>query len=430
MAYASLLKSIKDLIDRMNTPAGKIARFSYTEDAYANREIEGVSTYDFAQAQNIPDLDHTDTNPIILDKGIRAQGASIARNFQNHFTGRVSFNLNLVVDLLAVLFDWFVSFLPSTPHIYDTQATYMPGDRAMLTMSTPLVPVYATYERNSNGAAGTVNIPPTNTQYWQRMDEITPLARELADSAYTDLNNVVRTGVYSFITTGAASAIQHFPPIPPGTTNASGVLTVKADINGSDVTEQSFLFIEPGIEFTRTLRGTAVVWDWYKTKAPYGLEIVGVPNAWAFRIGTDPNDTTGRNLYGHLYMFYEQSNPTPAFEVDFANEALFAQIAIHNSLTTDVTLTTGLRDVVMGLGYSFSIDAPLVVPAGGSVQIDCRCGQSVLTDPYLPSPGADISNLIMPPLAQVNPAQPNLSATFSQSLVVPNPTYGHLLWRY
>lgn len=80
----------------------RVANFAYTQEAYDNDNIDGVSEYDVNNAQNIPtaDAETLDVNSTVLNKGYRSQASSITRMLMNHFLGRTSYNLNKAVDMI------------------------------------------------------------------------------------------------------------------------------------------------------------------------------------------------------------------------------------------------------------------------------------------------------------------------------------------
>lgn len=81
----------------------KVAKTAYTDTAYADDDAAGVSSYEYAQEQNIPNIASIDTNDKILTKGFRSQSASIPRMYLNHMFGRISYNLNKAVDFLNTI---------------------------------------------------------------------------------------------------------------------------------------------------------------------------------------------------------------------------------------------------------------------------------------------------------------------------------------
>ena len=106
----------------------KVARFSYRAEAYANDEIEGVSSYDYAQDMNVPLATHTDFDASMLSIGARANLSSVPKNGLNHFFGRVSYNLNKVIDFLSDFLDDFISFTEIVKFTTSsTLATYQDG---------------------------------------------------------------------------------------------------------------------------------------------------------------------------------------------------------------------------------------------------------------------------------------------------------------
>ena len=96
----SAIKTVEDTII-----ANKVARFSYTEEAYADNDANGVAVYNVNNAQNIPTADASvlKVNETVLSKGYRAQASSITRMLLNHFFGRMSYNLNKVNDNVSNL---------------------------------------------------------------------------------------------------------------------------------------------------------------------------------------------------------------------------------------------------------------------------------------------------------------------------------------
>ena len=91
----SAIKTVEDTII-----ANKVAKFAYTDEAYAQNDANGVTEYNVNNAQNIPTADPSvlKVNDTVLSKGYRAQASSITRMLMNHFLGRLSYNVNKVND--------------------------------------------------------------------------------------------------------------------------------------------------------------------------------------------------------------------------------------------------------------------------------------------------------------------------------------------
>lgn len=99
---ATLLEDLSDIEEKaQGLVENKVANFAYTQEAYDNDDVDGVSEYDVNSAQNIPtaDAETLDVNTTVLNKGYRSQASSITRMLMNHFLGRTSYNLNKSVDL-------------------------------------------------------------------------------------------------------------------------------------------------------------------------------------------------------------------------------------------------------------------------------------------------------------------------------------------
>lgn len=121
----------------------KVARFSYRAEAYANDDIEGVDSYDYARDMNVPLATHTDFESSMLSIGARANLSSVPKNGLNHFFGRVSYNLNKVIDFLSDLLDDFVSF---------TEVLYLSSSAALATYAD------GTTKRLLNTSSGIIDI--------------------------------------------------------------------------------------------------------------------------------------------------------------------------------------------------------------------------------------------------------------------------------
>ena len=106
MAIAQDLNTLKT--KEQGLTQNKVSRFAYTQNAYDNDTVAGVSDYVPSRDMNVP-LGTTEimkVNPTIPDKGWRAQASALTRMLMNHFLGRISYNLNKAHDN-------FLSFLTS-----------------------------------------------------------------------------------------------------------------------------------------------------------------------------------------------------------------------------------------------------------------------------------------------------------------------------
>ena len=103
MAIATDLNSIKTL--EQGLVENKVSRFAYTQEAYANNTVAGVTDYDPDRAMNVPQgtASVMKVNQTVIDKGWRAQASALTRMLMNHFLGRISYNLNKAHDNLLSL---------------------------------------------------------------------------------------------------------------------------------------------------------------------------------------------------------------------------------------------------------------------------------------------------------------------------------------
>lgn len=102
------LTAIKCVEDTLN--CNKVARFSYTEEAYRCNCADGVTVYDVDNEQNIPvgNAEIMKVNETVLSKGWRSQASSLTRMLMNHFLGRLSYNVNKLTDNMTGLVNTLV----------------------------------------------------------------------------------------------------------------------------------------------------------------------------------------------------------------------------------------------------------------------------------------------------------------------------------
>jgi hypothetical protein len=154
--------------------ANQVARFSYTEAALAAEKVDGVEAFDAAADQNVPAKGFTDYDPMVLDKGVRAQGASIPRLGLNHFFGRTSFNLNLLIRKLTLFFGIHRRALAHNANEYDPQAEYATGDVCYIVEIEANARLYSWFQRVSASPLYIVNVSPlVSTTDWKPVNEAT-----------------------------------------------------------------------------------------------------------------------------------------------------------------------------------------------------------------------------------------------------------------
>ena len=98
MAIATDLNNIKAL--EQGLAENKVSRFAYTQTAYDNNSVAGVTDYVPERDMNVPQgtASAMKVNQTVIDKGWRAQASAITRMLMNHFLGRISYNLNKAHD--------------------------------------------------------------------------------------------------------------------------------------------------------------------------------------------------------------------------------------------------------------------------------------------------------------------------------------------
>jgi hypothetical protein len=173
-----LIESIIDGLDK-----NPVARFSYTQEAFDSDDADGVDVFDMSAAQNIPKATHTDYNSVVLEKGVRAQGASIPRMGWNHYVGRLSYNLNKLVQKFLAFCGVYRTSLAHNANEYDSAAKYRHGDICYVVEIVDSVRTYAWYQRKSSSPESIANIPPSVTLHWEEMQSKTSSSALLPFSA-------------------------------------------------------------------------------------------------------------------------------------------------------------------------------------------------------------------------------------------------------
>ena len=99
------LNSIKTL--EQGLVDNKVSRFAYTQEAYTNNNVAGVSDYVWSRGMNVPrgTPETMKVSQTVVDKGWRTQAdfLILTRMLMNHFLGRVSYNLNKLHDNILSL---------------------------------------------------------------------------------------------------------------------------------------------------------------------------------------------------------------------------------------------------------------------------------------------------------------------------------------
>jgi hypothetical protein len=181
MSTQNDLQLIQNIITELNN--NPIARFSYTQSAFDNDIIDGVEVFDVNAEQNVPKADKTDYNQTIINKGVRAQGASIPRMGFNHFIGRSSFNLNKLIQKFLSFFSIFRAALAHNAAEYDSSAAYRTGDVCYTIDTIENIKVYTWHRRKSVTPETISNIPPTAALHWEETQSRTSSSALLPFSA-------------------------------------------------------------------------------------------------------------------------------------------------------------------------------------------------------------------------------------------------------
>jgi hypothetical protein len=158
-----------------------VDRLGYTEDAFKNDSIGGVDVYDKNAEQNIPR--EADYNASVKDKGIRSQAGSIPRKSWNHYVGRLSFNLNKLVQKISTFFSFLAAWMSHNAAEYDVSACYKRGDVCYVVSNSGGVTVYTWYIRTSLSPETITGIGPEAAAHWAEMQSATSSSALLPFSA-------------------------------------------------------------------------------------------------------------------------------------------------------------------------------------------------------------------------------------------------------
>jgi hypothetical protein len=181
MSTQNDLQLIQNIVAGLND--NPVARFAYTQNAFDNDIVDGVEVFDVNAEQNVPKADRTDYNQTIINKGVRAQGASIPRMGWNHYVGRLSFSLNKFIQKFLSFFGVFRAALAHNAAEYDSSAAYRTGDVCYTIDTVENIKVYTWHRRKSVTPETISNIPPAATLHWEEMQSKTSSSALLPFSA-------------------------------------------------------------------------------------------------------------------------------------------------------------------------------------------------------------------------------------------------------
>lgn len=158
----------------MNGGNARMSKFSYDDEAYSKEtaeNINGVTSYDYAQGQNIPvgTSEYLDTSETTLAKGLRSQSSSLPRQLINHLLGRASFNLNKIHEWFKRFLGTYREDLRKNCNLWSPTTTYQAQD-VCFTLSTvvdgenPTLQLWI-WVAKCEVPAG--NEPNIGSKYWQ-----------------------------------------------------------------------------------------------------------------------------------------------------------------------------------------------------------------------------------------------------------------------
>lgn len=173
------LNALKVLLAKLDS--NRVANLSYTDAAFTGDIVDGVDAFNVTAENNIPTKAHTDLNSTVINKGFRTQAASIPRMTANHFFGRVSYNLNKLIQKFIGFVDSIAAHFAHNMSEYDDSATYAPGDACYVYY--PATNGFRTYRRTSVTPEFITGIPVTNAAHWAEAFEMQAKAADFALNA-------------------------------------------------------------------------------------------------------------------------------------------------------------------------------------------------------------------------------------------------------
>jgi hypothetical protein len=263
MSAQNDLQLIENVVNGLE--ANPVARFSYTQQAFDTDDADGVDTFDANAGQNIPKAAHTGYSPSVTEKGVRAQGSSIPRMGWNHYIGRLSYNLNKLVQKFRTFVGLYRASLAHNANEYDSSAKYRNGDICYTVDASGGVKVYIWWQRKSQSPETISGIPPSNAAHWTEMQSGTSSSALLPFSApgyrlkftVADLTGgEFLTGRYYPVTTGFQDFDVAIPDNARTNGTAEAALQVRAEVycNGPAAGHSSPSC--PGSPASRTARPT------------------------------------------------------------------------------------------------------------------------------------------------------------------------------
>ena len=202
------LSSIQAVVDGLDN--NKVANFSYTDNALNNDDVNGVSVFDLGAENNIPNADNIELNQTLRNKGFRSQTTSIPRGALNHFWGRVSYNLNKLVQVVKNLLQHTVRTSAHDCFEYSESTKYLRGDVCYVIHTLGDEHVISTFRRKSNNPTEIYGISPfVDTNQWELIlsSDIFPLAEALAQKAPINVELTNDTASSILPVNGTVSAI-------------------------------------------------------------------------------------------------------------------------------------------------------------------------------------------------------------------------------
>lgn len=176
----------KTLVDGVAN--NKVANFAYTQTAYTEDAVDGVTEYSYGNDQNIPLGSHTDLEQNVRDKGIRSQAASLPRNAINHFFGRVSYNLNKITDTLNSFIAQITRAFTQNGSFYSALAEYKQYDTCTIFVTEDGGNLLKTFLRTSSVPEVIQGVIPIsggviNTEHWKLMYSTDTVTQVTTDSS-------------------------------------------------------------------------------------------------------------------------------------------------------------------------------------------------------------------------------------------------------
>lgn len=104
----------------------RVTKFAYTDKAFDSNIVEWEGTYNYNASNNIPS--DTGLSDESQEYGFGSKSGTLPRSFMNHYFGRISYNINKIIQALKNLLEGMLMDYASNISEYSENVKYQKGD--------------------------------------------------------------------------------------------------------------------------------------------------------------------------------------------------------------------------------------------------------------------------------------------------------------